>query len=138
MTLERAIVIATKAHAGQSNRYGQPYIFHPFRVMMKMNSDDERIVAVLHDVLEKSDLTTADLEKEGFSMEVTKAVDCLTRRDTENDDYFDYIERVRINPLAKAVKLADVADNSKAVKSNMKNLDAEIFDRYQIALEMLK
>ena len=103
-----------------------------------MHSDDERIVAVLHDVLEKSDLTTADLEKEGFSMEVTKAVDCLTRRDTENDDYFDYIERVRINPLAKAVKLADLADNSKAVKSNMKNLDAGIFDRYQIALEMLK
>ena len=56
MTLERAIVIATKAHVGQSDRYGQPYIFHPFRVMMKMHSDDERIVAVLHDVLEKSDL----------------------------------------------------------------------------------
>ena len=92
MTFDRAIIISTEAHAGQIDRYGKPYIFHPLRVMMKMHNENERIVAVLHDVIEKSDLTMTNLEEEGFSTDVLEAIDCLTRRESENEQYFDYIK----------------------------------------------
>ena len=138
MTFDRAIIISTEAHAGQIDRYGKPYIFHPLRVMMKMHNENERIVAVLHDVIEKSDLTMTNLKEEGFSTDVLEAIDCLTRRESENEQYFDYIKRVQINPLAKVVKLADLSDNSKAVKSSINNKNAKRIGRYQKALEMLK
>ena len=138
MTFDRAIIISTEAHAVQINRYGKPYIFHPLRVMMKMHNENERIVAVLHDVIEKSDLTMTNLKEEGFSTDVLEAIDCLTRRESENEQYFDYIKRVLINLMTKIVKLADLSDNSKAVKSSINNKDAKRIGRYQKALEMLK
>jgi len=92
MTFDRAIIISTEANARHIDRYGKPYIFHPLRVMMKMHNENERIVAVLHDVIEKSDLTMTNLEEEGFSTDVLEAIDCLTRRESENEQYFDYIK----------------------------------------------
>ena len=79
-----------------------------------------------------------NLKVEGFSTDVLEAIDCLTRRESENEQYFDYIKRALINPLAKVVKLADLFDNFKAVKSSINHINAKRIGRYQKALEMLK
>lgn len=107
--LDKAILISVQAHHGQKDRYGRPYILHPLRVMMSVKSEEERIVAVLHDVVEDSDLTLKDLKKEGFSDEIVRAVDCLTKR--EGEPYEAHVERARQNSLALAVKIADLEDN---------------------------
>lgn len=106
--LTEAITIAAQAHDGQTDKAGQPYILHCLRVMLAMNSDTDRIVAVLHDVLEDAtDWQIGDLGD--FGPGVEGAVDALTRRDRE--DYFHYIDRVAANPIAVRVKLADLRDN---------------------------
>ena len=108
-TLERAIAIAVEAHAGQCDRNGAPYILHPLRVMFRVQSQAERIAAVLHDVVEDTDWTLSDLRKEGFSTEVIAALDCLTKR--EGEEYTDFVRRATSIPLARTVKLADLEDN---------------------------
>jgi (p)ppGpp synthase/HD superfamily hydrolase len=107
--LEEAIEVAVKAHKGQKDRYGQPYILHPLRVMMKLNTEEEKIAGVLHDVVEDSDITLEDLKKKGFTENVLNAVDCMTKRDGEA--YEDYIERAKSNPISLKVKIADLEDN---------------------------
>ena len=111
MTLERAIAIAAEAHAGQKDRAGAPYILHPIRLMIQMDSENAMMAAVLHDVVENSVWTLDDLRKEGFSNEVLNAVDSLTHRDKEGEDYWDYIQRAKSDPIAIKVKLADLEDN---------------------------
>lgn len=106
---DRALEIAVEAHKGQKDRYGKTYIFHPIRIMMKMESLTDKIVAILHDVVEDSNWTVEQLEKEGFPQEITKAVDTISKKDGEA--YSDYIERVRENAIATRVKLADLEDN---------------------------
>lgn len=108
--LEKAISIALKAHTGQKDKAGLDYILHPLRVMMKMKTEQQMITAVLHDVIEDSATTVADLENEGISHEIVKAVKCLTR-DEKNETYDQRIEIISRNPLALAVKLADIEDN---------------------------
>lgn len=107
--LETAIALAVKAHQGQRDKAGNPYVLHPLRLMFKMSSEIEMIVAVLHDVVEDSDTTMSDLRAMGFSDEVLEAVDCLTQRNTESYDAF--IERSKANPISKKVKSADLEDN---------------------------
>ena len=110
--LNKAIGIAAKAHAGQVDKGGKPYILHPLRVMMKFCDDngmDAQICAVLHDVVEDSNITFDDLRNEGFPEEIITALDCLTRRDGES--YNDFIDRIIANPLACKVKNGDLADN---------------------------
>jgi len=110
-TLERAIQIAAEAHAGQVDKGGSPYILHPLRVMMAMETEGERIVAVLHDVIEDCPRwPEARLYVEGFSAEVLEALEALTRRPDE--DYTGFIDRIAVNPLASRVKLADMMDNA--------------------------
>ena len=75
-TLEKAIEIAARAHAGQVDKAGQPYILHPIRVMLRMGSEAERITGVLHDVIEDSDVTLEDLRDEGFDAAILEALDC--------------------------------------------------------------
>ncbi|MGG1266408.1 HD domain-containing protein [Brevibacillus laterosporus] len=91
-TLEKAIVIATKAHAGQVDKGGNPYILHPLRVMLKMGTEEEMIVAVLHDVIEDTKVNVDDLKRAGFTESVIDAVIALTRQDGER--YMDFIERM--------------------------------------------
>src|SRR5437879_13227873 len=110
--LEKAIDIATKAHQRQKDRYGAPYILHPLRVMNRVATEQEKIVGVLHDVVEDTKWTLADLQRSGFSTEVIAAVDCLTKRD--NEPYESLISRAAGNPLARRVKLADLEDNMDA------------------------
>jgi (p)ppGpp synthase/HD superfamily hydrolase len=108
-TLERAIVIAAEAHAGQIDKGGAPYILHPLRVMFRLHSPEERIAAVLHDVVEDSDWTLDRLRAEGFAEGVVAAVDHLTKR--EGEAYEAYIARAGRHPVARAVKVADLLDN---------------------------
>ncbi len=107
--LERAIRIAVKAHKGQRDNYGAPYIMHPLRVMHRVDTTPEKIVAALHDVVEDTSLSLDDLRKEGFPGRIIKAVDCISKR--EGEDYEEYVRRAGSNPLARRVKLADLEDN---------------------------
>ena len=109
-TLERAIQIATEAHKGQFDKAGREYIGHPIRVMEMGKTEDEKIVGVLHDVIEDTDWTFERLEAEGFSQEVINALRCVTKT-SENENYDDFIDRVKKNPLATAVKINDLTDN---------------------------
>ena len=109
-TLERAIEIATEAHKGQYDKAGNDYIGHPLRVMDMGRTEKEKIVGVLHDVVEDTEWTFAQLAAEGFSQEVIDALQCVTKL-SENENYDDFIERVKKNPLATAVKVNDLSDN---------------------------
>ena len=108
-TLEQAIELAVKHHKGQYDKGGKPYILHPLRLMMSVDTDDEKIVAVMHDLVEDTHITIAYLRTAGFSEKVLSALDCVTNR--ENEDYESFIERIAQNPLATKVKLADLEDN---------------------------
>lgn len=109
-TLQRAIDIATEAHHRQFDKSGKDYIGHPLRVMEMGKTEEEKIVGVLHDVVEDSDWTFEALEAEGFSREIIAALKCVTKL-SENENYNDFIERVKKNPLATAVKINDLTDN---------------------------
>jgi (p)ppGpp synthase/HD superfamily hydrolase len=110
-TLERAITIAGEAHAGQVDKAGAPYVLHPLRMMLRMSSIDERIVAVLHDVCEDCPGWTFDrLRREGFSERIIDALQSVTKRDGET--YEDFVRRSAANPTGRRVKLADLHDNS--------------------------
>lgn len=107
--LTKAISIATSAHKNQLDKGGKPYIDHPLRVMKPMTTDAARIVAVLHDVIEDSDYILDDLVAVGFSEEIVQAVEALTRQ--KGEPYKNYLRRIKTNPIAIAVKLADLQDN---------------------------
>ncbi|SFD89637.1 HD domain-containing protein [Paracidovorax konjaci] len=109
-TLERAIAIAAEAHAGQTDKAGQPYILHPLRVMLRLHGVHERIAAVLHDVVEDTPVTLDRLAREGFAPEVLAAVEALTKRPGESRT--EAAHRAAAHPVARAVKLADNAENS--------------------------
>ena len=109
-TLERAIEIATEAHRGQFDKAGNDYIGHPLRVMVAGKTTEEKIVGVLHDVVEDTDWTFERLAAEGFSVEIIEALRCVTKL-SENEPYDKFIARVKENSLAVAVKLNDLTDN---------------------------
>ncbi len=107
--LQRALEIAMQAHEGQADKSGRPYIEHSLRVMAMGRCDEERIVGILHDVVEDSSWTLQMLKAEGFSDDILEAVDAVTRRPDET--YERFIGRVARNPMAAAVKLNDLTDN---------------------------
>lgn len=107
--LDKALRIAVKAHRGQREGNGLPYVLHPIRIMLQMRTEDERIVALLHDVVEHTDWTFNDLRNRGFRGKIVQAVEQLTKRPGEA--YDAYIGRVRPHPLARAVKIGDLRDN---------------------------
>ena len=108
-TMQRAVQIAKIAHEGQLDRAGRPYIFHPVRVMRRVNSEFEKMAALLHDVVEDSNVTLDDLKREGFPPEVVAAVAALTKLPGETR--LDAAKRAAADPIARRVKLADNADN---------------------------
>lgn len=108
-TLERAIAIAAEAHAGQTDKGGQPYVLHPLRVMLRVATESERIAAVLHDVVEDSDVSLEALSAQGFSDDVVCAVEALTKRPGETR--LAAAHRAAANAIARVVKLADNAEN---------------------------
>lgn len=108
-TIEKAIEIAARAHAGQVDKAGAPYIFHPLRLMLAVTGEHERMAAALHDVVEDTPLTFDDLAREGFPAAVIDAVRALTKQPGESR--LDAAHRAAANPVARRVKLADVGDN---------------------------
>jgi (p)ppGpp synthase/HD superfamily hydrolase len=110
MTLTEAIALATAAHAGQVDKGGRPYIEHPLRVMRRMKREEERMVAVLHDVVEDTPTSFSVLRQHGCPESIVSAVDALTKRQGESRE--EYCARIASNPLALVVKRADIADNS--------------------------
>ena len=110
-TVAAAIAFAATKHIKQVDRAGQPYILHPLRVMAAMNTDEARRVAVLHDVVEDCGVTLDELRSLGYSEREVLAIEALTKRKDEKDDYPKFITRVLLNPLAAKVKLADLEDN---------------------------
>lgn len=131
-TVEDAISIAAQAHKGQKDKAGAPYLLHPVRMMLRMNSEAAMMAAVLHDVVEDTAWTLEQLREEGFSDEVLKAVDCLTHRDGES--YQEFIERVRANPIARQVKVADLEDNMNLQRINqIGSKDLERLEKYHQA-----
>ncbi len=129
-SLERAIEIAAKAHLGQTDKGGEPYILHPIRVMLRMATLEERIVAVLHDVVEDSEWTLEALAKEGFALSVLTALEALTK--LPGEDRITAAHRAAANPLARAVKLADNAENSDLSRiPNPSAKDLERLEQYR-------
>ncbi|MBP9889039.1 MAG: hypothetical protein KBF93_22280 [Leptospiraceae bacterium] len=108
--IEKAIEIALNAHKEQTDKNGQPYILHVMRVGLRGRTENEKIVGILHDVVEDSDWTFDKLAKEGFSEPILSALECLTKK-SEDEPYEEFIERVKKNPLAVSVKLNDLEDN---------------------------
>lgn len=140
LLLEDAVSFAAKKHKGQLDKEGQPYILHPLRVMGMMETKDERIVAVLHDILEDTKTRPEELRKLGLNAKLIDAVEALTRRAEE--DYFDYIRRVKKNRLARRVKLADIADNTDIKRTGWQKVPQKTRERlkkkYAAALCILK
>ncbi len=130
MTIERALEIAVAAHKGQLDRAGRPYILHVLQVAMAGSTDDERIVGALHDVVEDTDWTFEQLAEEGFSQTIVEAVKCLTKESPE-EDYELFTERVKKNPLAIRVKLHDLRSNMDLTRLlQVKDSDAERLTKY--------
>lgn len=137
--LEKAIAIAVEAHQGKKDRAGQPYILHPLRVMFRVETEDERIVAVLHDVVEDhGDVWPMDrLRQAGFPPHLLEALDCVTKRPGES--YQQFVERSASNPIARRVKLADLEDNMDIRRMSGVSEEArERLNRYLAAYRRLQ
>ncbi|VVM72625.1 HD domain-containing protein [Pseudomonas fluorescens] len=136
-TLERAIAIAATAHAGQVDKGGAPYILHPLKVMLRMTTLEERIVAVLHDVVEDCGVSLDDLRKEGFSEEVLMAIESVSKVPCES--YEDFVDRAAQNPIGRVVKLADLEENSDLSRIASPSWeDLERVEKYRRAIGRLR
>jgi len=132
-TLEDAIALAAKAHAGATDKGRRPYVLHPLRVMLRFHAEVEMMTAVLHDVVEDTDVTLDQLKKQGYPKQVLEALDCLTRR-KDHETWGEFIERVCANPIATRVKLADLEDNMDVRRLNRVGAEeAERLARYRKA-----
>ena len=136
-TLEDAIILASKSHAGQKDKLGESYILHPIRVMSKLSDQTAQIVAVLHDVIEDTTVTIDQIREAGASKEVIEALVLLTKE--KGRDYFQYLSDIANNPLARMVKLADLEDNSDPVRLNRlpPNIREKLQVKYSKAKELL-
>jgi (p)ppGpp synthase/HD superfamily hydrolase len=136
-TLERAIAIAAEAHAGQTDKAGQPYVLHPLRMMLRVSSLDERIVAVLHDVCEDCPGWTFErIRGEGFPDHIIEALQSVTKRDGE--DYESFVRRSAANPIGRRVKLADLHDNSDLSRiAAPSERDLQRIEKYRRAIDLI-
>lgn len=134
--LGKAARIAAVAHEHQLDKAGEAYILHPLSLMARAQTDDERIVALLHDVVEDSEWTLEALAAEGFPPHILDAIDCLTSRDGEN--YDEFITRVMANSLAAQVKLLDIEDNMDMRRLGaLTDKDLERLQKYHAARQRL-
>jgi hypothetical protein len=110
-TIERALQVASRAHEGQRDKEGLPYILHPLRVMAGVEGEAAQIVAVLHDVVEDTPVSFEELAAMGFAAEVMSALRLVTH--AKSTPYAEYVVACKANPIARQVKLADLRDNSR-------------------------
>ena len=132
---KKAINIAYNAHMGQIDKFGIPYIFHPMHLAEQMDTEEECIVAILHDVVEDTEITFNQLE-EDFSGRVIEALKLLTH--DKSVPYDDYIKNLKDNPIAKKVKLADLKHNSDSSRlEHITTKDINRLEKYKNALNIL-
>lgn len=132
---KKAMIIAYNAHHGQVDKSGIPYIYHPIHLAEQMQTEEECIVALLHDTVEDTNVTFETLEKE-FSKEVIEALKLLTH--DKSADYMDYVKNLKNNPIAKKVKLADLYHNSDITRmENPTQKDIERKEKYHKAISIL-
>ena len=139
MNLQRAIEIALEAHKGALDKGGNPYILHPLRLMLQMDSEEEMIVAILHDVVEDSEKWSFDkLHKEGFSKKIINSLRSVTK-ENENEDYEKFIDRSVKDKIGRKVKIADISDNLDISRlKEVTDKDIIRINKYKKALEKLK
>ena len=134
--IEKSLHIALRAYAGKTDKAGREYIQHPLRVMAKMKTDLEMSVALLHDVIEDSDITAEQLLAEGIPAEVVDAVICLSKN--ENEDYQDFVGRTKKNELAAKIKIADIEDNIDVLRlASLNETDLARIKKYHSAWQFL-
>ena len=138
MNLEKAIQIAVEAHAGTKDKGGKAYILHPISVMMRVETEEEKIVAILHDVVEDTDWTFDALRIEGFSETVIEALETVTKY-SEEENYDDFIQRSLKNDIGRKVKIADLRENLDVTRiGELYPKDIERINKYKRALQTLK
>ena len=131
----KAMVIAYNAHANQFDKAGVPYIFHPIHLAEQMDTEIECIIALLHDVVEDTKVTFEQLEKE-FSKEIIEILKLLTH--DKETDYMEYVKKIKENPIAKKVKIADIIHNADETRlETITENDILRREKYQKALEIL-
>lgn len=134
---KKAIKISFNAHKNQVDKSGMPYVFHPFHLAEQMDDEYSVCVALLHDVIEDTDIMIEDLKAEGFPKEVINAIELLTHSDSV--PYLDYVKTIKNNSIARKVKLADLKHNSDL--SRLDNIDDKALERvekYKKAIEILQ
>ena len=135
---KKALVFCYEAHAGQTDKTGLPYVFHPFHLAEQMTDETSTVCALLHDVVEDTSLTLDDLSKMGFPARVTEVLSLLTHDPAV--PYFDYVAAIATDPVAKRVKLADLRHNSDLSRMDASEIDEWAIKRtekYKKAIEML-
>ena len=132
-----ALQLCFEAHKEQVDKSGMPYVFHPFHLAEQMQTEETTVVALLHDVVEDTDYTIDDLKNMGFGKTITDAIALMTHAD--GVDYMDYVRAIKNNPIAKAVKLADLKHNSDLTRLNV--VDEKALNRkekYSKAIKLLE
>ena len=139
MNLERAIEIAVSAHKGVKDKGGNPYILHPLRVMLSLNSEEEKIVGVLHDVVEDAeDWTFEKLQDEGFSTQILEGLQSVTKT-SEDENYDEFVQRALTNAIGRQVKIADIKDNLDVTRIDiLTEKDMKRLQRYKKSLKILQ
>ena len=133
----KAMVLAYEAHQGQYDKSGLPYVFHPFHLAEQMDTEEAVTAALLHDVAEDTDYTLEDLRSMGFPDAVTDALALLTH--DPSVPYLEYVERLKSNPIARSVKLADLTHNSDLSRlPAITEKDLERVEKYRKAMNLLK
>ena len=133
---KKALRLCFEAHKEQVDKSGMPYVFHPFHLAEQMETEEATVVALLHDLVEDTDYTIEDLTAMGFGRNITDAIALMTHAD--DVEYMDYVRAIKENPIARAVKLADLKHNSDL--SRLDTIDEKAWKRkekYQEAIELL-
>lgn len=134
---KKALRLCFQMHKNQVDKSGMPYVFHPFHVAETMTDEYSVCTALLHDIIEDTNLTLEQLCDMGFPNEVIDAVSAMTHNDST--DYFDYVRTIKNNPIARAVKLADLEHNSDLSRlDTVTEKDIHRFEKYKKAIEILK
>ena len=134
---KKALKLCFEAHKEQVDKSGMPYVFHPFHLAEQMKTEESTIVALLHDLVEDTEYTINDLTSMGFGKDITNAIALLTHAD--GVEYMDYVRAIKENPIAKAVKLADLKHNSDLSRLDVINEKAlQRKEKYQKAIALLE
>ena len=133
---KKALLISFSTHKEQKDKSGMPYVYHPFHLAEQMDDEASVCVALLHDVAEDTEMTLDDIKGEGFPEEVTDALALMTHDDIV--PYLDYVKKLKHNPIARKVKLADLMHNSDL--SRLDTVDEKALERvekYKKAIDIL-